>query len=123
MTKKASILIAENKPFLADVIKESFGSGYDCICVKKDTDISENLDKADAAVVGLDVCSGDQKQRIDLIRSIRSSSQIPVLALTSIPYSAFRIELLKSGADDVMTKPFNPDELVVRVEKLMSRYR
>lgn len=123
MKRKSSILIAENKIFLIDVIREAFGQDFNCLCVQTEEKLFETLGEADAAVIGLDVCPGDQSQRIEMISKVKSGCDIPVLALTSIQYSSVRIELLKKGADDVMTKPFNPDELVVRVEKLLSRYK
>lgn len=123
MKKKATVLIAEDKTFLIDVIREAFGKNYDCICVQTEKELFGMLEKADAAVIGLDVCPGVQTQRIGMIGKVRSKRDIPVIALTSIQYSAVRIELLRKGADDVMTKPFNPDELVARMENILSRYR
>lgn len=123
MTGKPIILIAESKPFLAEVIRESFGKDYYCFLVKTEDEIYGMLSDANAAVISLDVCAGEQEQRKEMIRKIKASCNIPVMAITSLPYSSVRIELLRTGADDVMTKPFNPDELVVRVEKLIGLFR
>lgn len=123
MGVKASILIGEDKRFLVDIIRESFGKGYECICVQTDKEVFEHLHEVDAIVIGLDVCHAEQEKRVEMISIIRSRFNKPILALTSLQYSSVRIELLKKGADDVLTKPFNPDELVVRMEKLLERYR
>ena len=123
MGVKASILIGEDKGFLVDIIREAFGKDYRCVCVQTDKDLFEHLNEVDAVVVGLDVCHASQEKRVEMIRMIRSRFNKPILALTSLQYSSVRIEILKNGADDVLTKPFNPDELVVRVEKLLERYR
>lgn len=123
MGVKASILIGEDKRFLVDIIRESFGKDYRCVCVQTDKDLFEHLNEVDAIVVGLDVCHAEQEKRVEMISMIRSRFNKPILALTSLQYSSVRIEILKNGADDVLTKPFNPDELVVRVEKLLERYR
>lgn len=124
MKRRHSVLIAENRQFLVDVIRESFRQcDFDCICVNTEREVFERLQDVDAAVVGLDVCPGDQARRIDMIAEIRSKCEIPLLALTSLQYSAVRIELLRRGADDVLTKPFNPEELVVRMCKLIERCR
>ena len=119
---KKKVLIAENKQFLVDVIRESLSSeGYDCVCVNTENELYGVIDNVDAAVVGLDVCPGDQPRRVDMIAEIKHRFGLPLLALTSLQYSSVRIELLKKGADDVLTKPFNPDELAVRLGKIMER--
>ena len=119
---KKKVLIAENKQFLVDVIRESLISeGYDCVCVNTENELYGVIDNVDAAVVGLDICPGDQPRRVDMIAEIKHEFELPLLALTSLQYSSVRIELLKKGADDVLTKPFNPDELAVRLGKIMER--
>lgn len=119
---KKKVLIAENKQFLVDVIRESLISeGYDCVCVNTENELYGVIDNVDAAVVGLDICPGDQPRRVDMIAEIKHRFGLPLLALTSMQYSSVRIELLKKGADDVLTKPFNPDELAVRLGKIMER--
>lgn len=119
---KKKVLIAENKQFLVDVIRESLSSeGYDCVCVNTENELYGVIDNVDAAVVGLDICPGDQLRRVDMIAEIKHEFELPLLALTSLQYSSVRIELLKKGADDVLTKPFNPDELAVRLGKIMER--
>ena len=120
--RKKKVLIAENKQFLVDVIRESLISeGYDCVCVNTENELYGVIDNVDAAVVGLDICPGDQPRRGDMIAEIKHRFGLPLLALTSLQYSSVRIELLKKGADDVLTKPFNPDELAVRLGKIMER--
>ena len=119
---KKKVSIAENKQFLVDVIRESLISeGYDCVCVNTENELYGVIDNVDAAVVGLDICPGDQPRRVDMIAEIKHRFGLPLLALTSLQYSSVRIELLKKGADDVLTKPFNPDELAVRLGKIMER--
>ena len=119
---KKKVLIAENKQFLVDVIRETLSSeGYDCVCVNTENELYGVIDNVDAAVVGLDICPGDQPRRVDMIAEIKHEFELPLLALTSLQYSSVRIELLKKGADDVLTKPFNPDELAVRLGKIMER--
>ena len=120
--RKKKVLIAENKQFLVDVIRESLSSeGYDCVCVNTENELYGVINNVDAAVVGLDICPGDQPRRVDMIAEIKHEFELPLLALTSLQYSSVRIELLKKGADDVLTKPFNPDELAVRLGKIMER--
>jgi DNA-binding response OmpR family regulator len=48
-------------------------------------------------------------------------SDIPIIVLSCRDNSADRIECLKLGADDYLVKPFNPEELLIRVDKLVVR--
>ena len=58
---------------------------------------------------------------IEVCRRIRKSSDIPVLMLTARDEDVDKIIGLEVGADDYMTKPFNPRELVARVKAILRR--
>ncbi|BCL59744.1 DNA-binding response regulator [Desulfomarina profundi] len=57
----------------------------------------------------------------DLLRSLRLSSQVPVLMLTARGEDIDRIIGLEMGADDYLPKPFNPRELVARIHAICRR--
>jgi two-component system, OmpR family, phosphate regulon response regulator OmpR len=58
---------------------------------------------------------------LDLTRSIRAVSQVPILMLTARGESEHRIAGLEHGADDYLAKPFEPRELVLRCAALLRR--
>ncbi|MCB2108741.1 MAG: response regulator [Rhodobacteraceae bacterium] len=58
---------------------------------------------------------------ISLIRSVRESSNVPILMLTAMGEPAQRIEGLEHGADDYMAKPFEPRELLLRINAILRR--
>lgn len=58
---------------------------------------------------------------IDLLLSIRSTSDIPVIVLTARVEEADRVLGLELGADDYVSKPFSPRELVARVRSVLRR--
>ena len=58
---------------------------------------------------------------LDLTRSVRAQSQIPILMLTARGDPADRIAGLELGADDYLPKPFEPRELLLRVGSLLRR--
>src|SRR5262249_27209820 len=58
---------------------------------------------------------------IEVCRRIRKSSDIPILMLTARDEDVDKIIGLEVGADDYMTKPFNPRELVARVKSILRR--
>ncbi len=58
---------------------------------------------------------------IEMTRRLRKTSNIPILVLTARGQPEDRIEGLEAGADDYLPKPFEPRELVLRLERLMTR--
>lgn len=58
----------------------------------------------------------------ELIRTLRKSSNIPILVLSARIEASDRIFGLELGADDYLTKPFDPHEAIARVKALLRRY-
>lgn len=58
---------------------------------------------------------------IEFTQSIRQQQTIPVLMLTAMGEAADRIKGLESGADDYLVKPFEPRELLLRIENILRR--
>lgn len=57
----------------------------------------------------------------EVCRKIRESSTVPIIMLTARDSALEKVELLESGADDYVTKPFNPPELVARARAVLRR--
>ena len=58
---------------------------------------------------------------LSLCRYLRQSSDVPVLLLTAVSEETDRIVGLELGADDYVTKPFNPRELLARIRAILRR--
>ncbi|TFD29427.1 response regulator transcription factor [Cryobacterium cryoconiti] len=58
---------------------------------------------------------------IEVCRRIRGDWEIPVIMLTALNQEDDRIDGLEAGADDYLTKPFSPRELVLRVQSVLRR--
>jgi len=61
---------------------------------------------------------------MELIKRVKTSgyfSDIPIIVLSSKDSSKDRIDCLKLGAEDYIMKPFNPEELLIRIEKVLGR--
>jgi DNA-binding response OmpR family regulator len=69
-------------------------------------------------ILDLNLPDGDG---VDLCRRVRKSSDVPILMLTARDEDVDKIIGLEVGADDYMTKPFNPRELVARVKSVLRR--
>jgi len=62
-----------------------------------------------------------QEDGLSLCRSIRETSQTPILLLTAKGETSNRIEGLEAGADDYLPKPFEPKELLLRINAILRR--
>ena len=59
---------------------------------------------------------------VDLISLIKNKSNIPIIILTAMGEDVNKIQGLKIGSDDYVTKPFEPEELYLRIKKLLKLY-
>src|SRR6266404_4056705 len=60
---------------------------------------------------------------MDIARRIRADSNMPIIMLTARKEEADRVMALELGADDYLTKPFSPRELLARIRSLLRRSR
>jgi two-component system, OmpR family, KDP operon response regulator KdpE len=72
----------------------------------------------DAAVIDLMLPDGSG---IDVCRELRSWSRMPIIVLSAIGEEEQKVAALEAGADDYVTKPFGPRELVARLHAVMRR--
>ncbi|WP_369751339.1 winged helix-turn-helix domain-containing protein [Asticcacaulis sp. AC402] len=75
----------------------------------------QNLTLNQPDLVLLDLGLPDQDGQ-DFIRAVREWSQVPIIVLSAREQEADKIEALESGADDYLTKPFAPRELLARIK-------
>jgi two-component system phosphate regulon response regulator OmpR len=72
-------------------------------------------------IVILDVMMPGDESGLDLARSLRAISPIPILMVTALDDKLDRLKGLEAGVDDYMTKPFEPEELVWRLQNILKR--
>lgn len=114
------VLIVEDDNDINNIVSETLTENdFSCTKAYSGTEALIYL-KEDFDLVILDLMlpglSGEE-----LIREIRKNSNIPVLILSSKDSMDSKLALLNGGADDYITKPFNLDELVARVNILLRR--
>ncbi|WP_421683741.1 response regulator transcription factor [Stutzerimonas urumqiensis] len=115
------LLVEDNVP-LADELIASLGrQGYavDWLADGRDADYQGTSEPYDLIVLDLGLPG---KPGLDVLRDWRGRGlATPVLVLTARGSWAERIEGLKAGADDYLTKPFHPEELALRIQALLRR--
>jgi two-component system, OmpR family, KDP operon response regulator KdpE len=76
------------------------------------------LTQFDAAILDLLLPDGDG---VALTERIREWSELPVIVLSAVGEEEQKVRALRAGADDYITKPFGPDELMARLEAVLRR--
>jgi DNA-binding response OmpR family regulator len=119
--KAQTVLIVEDEESIASFVSLYLKkAGYD---VRQATTGAQALAETEAskpALIILDLMLPDA-DGIDICRRIRRQADIPILMLTARDEDIDKIIGLEVGADDYMTKPFNPRELVARVKSILRR--
>lgn len=118
----AKILIVEDDEKIAFLEKDYLEiNGYGAKILTDGRDVMRELKSENYALVLLDImlpgCNG-----YDVCRQIRDEIDIPILMVTARGEAADVIRGLGLGADDYITKPFDPSELVARVRSHLKQY-
>lgn len=116
------ILVVEDDEKIAQLERDYLeSSGYETALVQDGLQVIPELLERHYDLVLLDVmlpgCSG-----YDICRRVRDEIDIPILMVTARTESADVIRGLGLGADDYITKPFDPSQLVARVRSHLKRY-
>jgi DNA-binding response OmpR family regulator len=121
MTKK-KVLIVEDETSIADLEKDYLElSDFDVtICNNGEDGLKVALDQ-DFALVILDLMLPGI-DGFEVCKKIRETKNIPILMVSARKDDIDKIRGLGLGADDYMTKPFSPSELVARVKAHLARY-
>ena len=118
---KNRILIVDDDLELCELLKEYLtGEGFSIDAVQSGTDGVQRAQTGDYRLVVLDVMLPGI-DGFEVLRRIRARSTIPILMLTARGEDMDRIMGLESGADDYLSKPFNPRELVARLRAILRR--
>ena len=95
-------------------------AGFTVKAVANGTDALAQVEAEQPALIVLDLMLPDM-DGIEVCRRIRQRRDVPILMLTAREEDIDKIIGLEVGADDYMTKPFNPRELVARVKSILRR--
>jgi two-component system alkaline phosphatase synthesis response regulator PhoP len=119
--KPQTVLVVEDEASIASFVSLYLkNAGYTVRTAATGTEALSQLQGGDVALTVLDLMLPDI-DGIEVCRRIRKTSDMPILMLTARDEDVDKIIGLEVGADDYMTKPFNPRELVARVKSILRR--
>jgi two-component system alkaline phosphatase synthesis response regulator PhoP len=119
MPKK--ILLVDDEPEILEICRDYLkASGYEVVTARDGAQglLSARREKPDLIVLDLMMPEMDG---LDVCRAIRRESNVPIIMLTARVEETDKLIGLELGADDYITKPFSPRELVARVKVVLRR--
>ena len=123
---KKTLLIVDDEPSIRLILAHYFASEFEVVLKSNGMEAMEWLEQnnsPDAIVADYDMPVMDGP---DFIKQIRASSlhrDVSLIILSGKDNTSSEIQCLKLGADDYLVKPFNPEELSLRIQNMLNRIR
>jgi len=119
--KRFRILVVDDEVRIVNFLESKLkASGYEVLTAANGIEGLEQVQAQQPDLVVLDLLM-PKMNGLEMLKQLRSFSAVPVIVLTAMGADADRIKGLELGADDYLPKPFNPDELVARIEAVRRR--
>lgn len=116
-----TILIIEDEQQIVEICRDYLSaSGFDVIAASDGLTGMEMVEKSHPSLILLDLMLPGM-DGMEICRRIRLRRTTPVIILTARHREADKLEGLETGADDYITKPFSPREMVARVQTVLRR--
>ena len=121
MSRRISVLVVDDEPRILRFVRAELESdGYRVLAATSGRQAIDLHEAERPALVILDLMMPDM-DGFDVLRRIRVSARTPVIVLTARASDVDKIRGLDLGADDYLTKPFNPEELAARMRAVLRR--
>jgi two-component system response regulator BaeR len=118
---RGKILVVEDEPKLANLLRDYLEqAGYEPHCLGDGRKVVPWVREQTPDLVLLDLMLPG-KDGMEILREIRSFSEVPILMVTSRVEEIDRLLGLEMGADDYICKPFSPREVIARARAVLRR--
>ena len=121
---KKKLLVIDDEPAIRLILEHYFGQEYDVVLTGNGREAMTWLREGhpiDAIVADYEMPVMNGLDFIRELRTVPAHGNTPLLMLSGTDETSKKILCLKEGADDYLVKPFNPEELEIRIKKVMSR--
>jgi two-component system KDP operon response regulator KdpE len=118
---RSRVLICDDEPHIVRALKLVMReAGFDPLPAETVAEALQvaTLQRPDAAILDLLLPDGDG---VEVCRAIREWSEMPIIVLSAVGEEDQKVRALEAGADDYVTKPFSPRELVARLQAALRR--
>ncbi len=115
------ILVVDDEPHIVELVKYNLlQEGYEVLMAYDGVEALERAQQDHPDLIILDIML-PYTDGLEVCRQIRRASSVPIIMLTAKEGELERVVGLELGADDYVTKPFSPRELVARVRAILRR--
>lgn len=127
MARERILLVEDDRAMLERLRKQLAREGYEIATAEDGAEALRLVAQFEPDLVILDITlpagSGDDGpvDGIDVLRRVREDFETPVLMLSATSVGAVKVMALTLGADDYLTKPFDPQEFLARVQVILRR--
>lgn len=122
-SQKTTILVVDDEPKIREAMSMNLElEGFDVTCAANGNEALRKLTEEMPDLIILDIMMPEM-DGFETLQKIREVSNVPVILLTVRREETDKIRGLEIGADDYVTKPFSPNEMVMRVKALLRRSR
>lgn len=121
---KKKILVIDDELSIRMLLENFLSKSYDVITRNDGMEGLKWMEEGnmpDLVVADIQMPNLDGYEFIKNVRSSGFFKNIPLIMLSGIESSQEKVKCLKMGANDYMVKPFNPEELYIRIELLLAR--
>jgi two-component system, OmpR family, KDP operon response regulator KdpE len=121
VSARQRVLVCDDEPHIVRALKIVLReAGFEALPAETVAEALHvaSLRRPDAAIIDLVLPDGDG---VDVCRSLREWSDMPILVLSALGDEDHKVRALEAGADDYVTKPFSPRELVARLQAVLRR--
>lgn len=122
MEKETILVVDDDREIVFSISRLLEYEGFQTICAYDGMEALKQMESRSVDLILLDVMMPKMDGIAALMR-IREKSHIPVIILSAKSQDSDKVYGLVSGADDYISKPYNPAELTARVKALIRRYR
>jgi DNA-binding response OmpR family regulator len=124
MNTQHHLLIVDENPYVVEILVQTLRKDFTITVANTGQEAARLLiqgNRFDCVLTELNLSFFNGLELIKLIRMSRVAAQTPIVILSSVPDSATRIQCLEQGADDFLSKPFNPLEVKAKLHALLRR--
>jgi DNA-binding response OmpR family regulator len=119
--RQIRILVVDDEERIVNFLRSKLKAlGYEVLTASNGLEGLEQVQAQEPDLIVLDLLM-PKMDGLEMLKELRNFSSVPVIILTAKGADADRIKGLQLGADDYLPKPFNPDELVARIEAVRRR--